>query len=255
MLPTTEGDTFIYLDEQSQVAEDLTCPTMSVAGETANVVEHRTIYQLVAEDLVSRNWNDKVVRRALNRLADLCSNERNVNAKENREKVLAVGGHLAVTQIMFKYREELTIQEEAVRLLSWLAWSPKGRDSIGQVRGCEAVVMAMKRHPKSLNLQWRGAGCLANLMGGTNPDHKENAVAIERAGGITAVVQAMSCFRDNGGMQQKACFALECLVFWEDLRKKVVKAQGVSCVAEAIQNHSNDEAVQARARRVLATII
>ncbi|KAJ1495703.1 hypothetical protein T484DRAFT_1761716, partial [Baffinella frigidus] len=105
----------------------------------------------------------------------------------------------------------------------------------------------MAQHASSEFVQEWGCGSLMNLA-----RHSDNKSAMERKGGIEAVVQAMGLHRASAGVQEQGCGALMNFVL-NSLGNKVAFAAkavavaakgGIEAVVEAMGGHVSSVGVQ-----------
>ena len=123
------------------------------------------------------------------------------------------------------------VQEHGCALLGVLANDNKdNKYAIARVGGIDAIIHAMKTHPKEGGTQAYGIEALARLAF----RHKDNQTAIVKADGVAAILTAMETHYGNAQVQTNGCGALLNLAAMLD---DCQKALGVSAIDNAMQRH------------------
>ena len=114
------------------------------------------------------------------------------------------------------------------------------RIDIATKGGIEAVLAAMKEHPKDRKVQEEACAALWNL----SRHNDNNKIEIAAKGGIDASVAAMKEHLKFAEVQEEACGALWILSALMDNRIMIVANGGIEAILEAMKEHLNVAAVQ-----------
>jgi hypothetical protein len=205
-----------------------------------------TSYQCQILKVPSRQ-NQEMVELSLLRLANLAY--RNDETQRNQRDVCADGGHMDILSVMSLYPHNVDIQKEAIGALANLAaYSPEAQSMIGNDRGVEHILFAMRTHGTDPKLQDDGCCALWILIDSNMP----NALRLKREEGMKLVVQAMIVHSENDLLVQDACSLIENYCQMDPrLKRDVCKASGASALASVVENFRMDDETRRMASQAL----
>lgn len=196
---------------------------------------------------VPSRQNQEMVELSLLRLANLAY--RNDETQKNQRDVCADGGHLDILSVMSQYPHNLDIQKEAIGAIANLAaYSPEAQSMIGNDRGIEHILVAMRAHETDPKLQDDGCCALWILVDSNMP----NALRLKREEGMKVVVQAIRAHSENDYLVQDACSLIENYCQLDPrLKRDVCKASGASALASVVENFRMDDETRRSACQAL----
>lgn len=205
-----------------------------------------TSYQCQILRVPSRQ-NQEMVELSLLRLANLAY--RNDETQKNQREVCADGGHMDILSVMSLYPHNVDIQKEAIGALANLAaYSPEAQSMIGNDRGVEHILVAMRTHETDPKLQDDGCCALWILI----DSNMHNALRLKREEGMKVVVQALRNHSENDCLVQDACSLIENYCQLDPrLKRDVCKATGATALASVVENFRMDDETRRVASQAL----
>ena len=166
--------------------------------------------------------------------------------KEKRKQAILMGGVTLVLLQMQKWRNHEQIQVQGCLCLGWFncpldSTTHKVSLETGSV---EVMTTALKTFFGSLNVNTYACEALALVLRlDVNPDVSKPLTFkfVREYGGLQLILDAMKAFPDNARLQRHCCEVLQNLAKGTELRKPLIAAGSVECVAKAIRTHMQDE--------------
>ena len=175
---------------------------------------------------------------------------------ENMQKVAEKGGIEAVVAAMNAHlnnaeahliKINAVVQESGCRALRNIAATAKTNLNVAEKGGIEAVVAAMRRYPKNIEIQKQGYSALWNIA------YDREIPSYVSAGDINGVMAIMNAHLKNADVQEFFCKELlkkitknKITTTKDHLQNQlmVVTAGGIKAVVAAMNAHLNNAAVQ-----------
>lgn len=193
------------------------CPKANESAALMVLRDHLRLNMLGMEQLILFDlWSlDRAtIETALKKLSDLCNNNKNDDAGNNRAAFQLVNGLGIILEVMRKWHHDRKIQSLCclVILNTLDGVDPK---YLARLEIVDSVLFAMKTHAKFFPVQLCGCGALTGLCRNkTNVDH-----LVRNRQGIETIMCAMQRYSTTKKLHLWASLCLENILKWEDYRK------------------------------------
>jgi hypothetical protein len=123
---------------------------------------------------------------------------------------------------------------------------------VAKVEGIHATLAAMEKFPQEKDVIDNGFGALCNIVSGreTNAD-----ILVKKIHAIPFLVGRMAEFKHDEGVMMRACWILNKVCCFHQLRETIVDAKGISALASAIESHRDNHAIQKIARATMKVLM
>jgi hypothetical protein len=177
------------------------------------------------------------------------------NLSRRQAEFIQLGGHATVVRVMNAHRECITIQENGAGVLANLCSysNISAVETVGKVRGIQAVVEAMKAHPLERDVIHKGIVALLNLSSG----NEVNAtLLVTKLEAMPFIVKRANDFLGDEAMTKSYCCLLDSLSKFILLRNSLLyNAKAAPVLALAMTNYRDNASIQKSTRTALRNLI